>query len=582
MKKAPIKWVLLFLCLFLLAFSINGIKPVFLQIQSNDKNDLSSISTSSTNTSAINLSIEKGILLNIEDQLEPEGFVTRADLIRFIVQYHSEWNNKTFESDTNGDITAYIQYATQNELLKSDWGINVDNDDQAKIEKPISTLNFAEGLHEALPDLKLELKHNAVQLNTFNTQDEIGKYILSLCNAGILEESSRDFHWYRILTRAEFADIIERLYHPQKRKVRILDESQNAFVVKELNLSTDEYDIIEIYGDFMILQRKEDKQAALFDAKKNKIIFQGMGYIKVLEEAMFAFSSETKEGMFTCNSEMNTLILNSDGKSVFNKAVDFVTNYANGSCVVRYPNDNNLYFINKEGEEIKKQFFPEDELEPDFVNLVYYLGTRALYDHGAMDTLRLYNYETGEFIDFNHMFAGYLPNGKIFVIKKIPYKSTVLNKDLSPIVQTDYEYIDTINNEYNIMVENDLENMQKVVSILNQSGEAVLTHRLGSEGIISNISTDAVLIQENRKEYAYTNINLTTLSKEFFYAMDISDIGVYENRIGPIIDSHGRRITPEGSLNGYTLSIPYDVLREFSSTFFYQFEDRLYHLGIRK
>ncbi len=334
-----------------------------------------------------------------------------------------------------------------------------------------------------------------------------------------------------------------------------------------MNVSLKKCNIRDVYGNFAIIDDEESGQSLLFDATKNEVIFQEERFNDILEEGMFAFASDT-----------STSIVNSSGEVIFNKPVHFVTNFANGFCIVSYPNDDYLYFINKKGQEINKYYFTKKmELKWVNVNLVYYFVTAAAYYSGSADTIRLYDYETGEFTDFNHMYARYLPNGKIFAIKRDPFKTTVFNKDLSPIVQTDYEYLEIINDEYYLMVGKDSEDMQKEISILNQKGEVVLTHTIDSKGYVENISTDALLIKE-KEDYAYTYINLNTLSKESFYATDMGyDLmsRLLYTGYHTVIDSHGRRLTPRGAYIHYT-SFYFDVHRKYLSTFFYEYEDRLY------
>ncbi len=523
----------------------------------------------------MNWCIAKGVLQKIDDQLDAERFTTYADLIRFVVKYHSEVNNKTFKTDANNNILPYLEYAVQNEII--DWRITFDGnvnatDYQTELEEPINTLSFVSALYSAIPNLKLEITHKADQLSTINTQDDVGQYILKLCNAGILEESNQVYHWNRVLTRAEFANIVDRIYNPQKRRIRLINEP-TSYVIKEMNVSLKKYNIRDVYGNIAIINDNESKECALFDANKNEIIFQGYGSISVLEEGMFAFYSDT-----------STLIIDSSGEVVFNKPVYLVTNFANGYCVVGYPNDDHLYFINKKGQEINKYYFSKkDELKWESVNLVYYFVTGAAYYSGSDDTLKLYDYENGEFINFNHMYARYLPNGKIFAIKKEPFKMTVINKDLSPIVHTDYENLEILNDEYYMMESKDSEDMKKEISILNQSGEVVLTHTIGSEDYFGNIATDAILIKE-KEDYAYTYINLTTLSKESFYVMGInfSEFNrLAYNNWGSAIDSHGRSITPTDAYIHNT-SFYNDVLKKYLTTFFYEYNDRLYYITPNK
>ncbi len=212
------------ICLCLVACTSNITTDSTDTTVNTDSTD-TAVNTDSTdttvNTDSLIWCIEKGIMQKINDQLDPEGFATYEDFIRFLVQYHSKVNFITFKTDDNNSILPYLEYALEFEILSwIDYDETGDITDmfQKELAEPFNTFELVTNWYSAIPDFEFELIHNAEQLSTIDTQDEFGRGILNLYNAGILEESNQDFHWNRVLTRAEFANIVDRIYNPQHRR----------------------------------------------------------------------------------------------------------------------------------------------------------------------------------------------------------------------------------------------------------------------------------------------------------------------------------------------------------------------------
>lgn len=509
------------------------------------------------NQKAVEWCLEKGILLKQEFEQYPKIYATRADMLRFILKYNSYLKNENFDLNANNDILGYIDYFY--EKIKTSEEINIYRKyfEERKVSFAITSIQFIEILEQAFPDLNLEMKSNYDKLGTFNTQDKLGQYALKLCNAGIFEESERDYHWYKALTREEFASIVDRFYNSEKRKVFILKDIE----IKELDIYKDEFQIKYIIDNYAVIENTTE--FGLFDLKKNKIVFQGEGeYLKALSDDMFIFYSEPYSS-----------IINSNGEVVLYEEVEFVTNYGKGFCVVVYPDNSYLHLIDKKGNLIHKINFSFDEIdkEKEIINTGNYLVTNTILD----ENLKLFNYETGKWqkTSYNYIFT--YGDGRIVTVDDEKDTLDILNEDLSKFVQTNARYVFLLSDGY-YAANIDLSD-SSTIDIIDNSGKIILSHTVTDfDDMYFNMMDEGILFKDeyNIEDYPsqYTNINLNTLTKE---TMEIGDYIKSRDQT----DVYGRRLYPVGSEVFYTTKT---YMHKAPVGWVYEYENHYYFINRKR